>query len=172
MIALVFDPETLSIWSSEYVNRYSHITIIIIIFLANFFSYTRVSWWFINGVLETTSLLKSIGLFSVWKPIIPWCGLDSPRSSSDFQLFKLLYQVYRDRSENNSYNWYHRNTERPCWDGIYLVGCVVTLVRVVGRVWLTCVPGRPRIQCHATETNIFLESLEVVLQGSNPPWTG
>ena len=37
------------------------------------------------------------------------CCLNCLDSSSDFQLFKLLFQSFEDRSKCANYNWYHRH---------------------------------------------------------------
>ena len=80
--------------------------IIIIIIILLRVSHTSDSRWFLTGVWVTASLLKSLGPFSVFWPILVIYSSNDLDSFSYFRTFLTLCQSFGYCTKCTNYNWY------------------------------------------------------------------
>ena len=66
--------------------------------------HTSIRWWFFTKVWVTESLLRSPGLFRVFKLILTI--LVGFNCSSDFQFLQSFFQAIGDHFKCTNYNWY------------------------------------------------------------------
>ena len=86
--------------------------IIIIIIPCELF-YINVSWWPFTGVWVTASLLRSLGLFLVFWPILTMLFFRWSQLILSFPSLPNLYQAFGGRFKCTYYNWLIRPSNSP-----------------------------------------------------------
>ena len=88
---------------------------VIIILLQREFFHASISWSSSTGVWVIASLLTSLGLFSVFWPILIMLWLDGLNLCSYFQFLQSLYQTFGDSIERNVIFMFHSFFSSLAW---------------------------------------------------------